>query len=131
MPINNSRKKEPPGKPTPLIGIVGPCGAGKSTLAEGLRQNGWRARAIAQEHSFVKDMWQRLTRPDILVFLQASCLVSAKRRQMQWSVTEWEEQQRRLTHARSRADFHLDTNSLSIEEVLDLVLEYLQDRGRS
>jgi cytidylate kinase len=131
MIINNSREKEPPRKSVPLIGIVGPCGAGKSTLAEGLRRNGWRARAIAQEHSFVKDMWQLLTRPNVLVFLQASCLVGAKRRQIQWSVTEWEEQQRRLTHARSHADFHLDTNSLSIEEVLELVLEYLQDRGRS
>ena len=112
-----------------MIGIVGPCGAGKSTLAEGLQRNGWRARAIVQEHSFVKDMWQRLTRPDVLIFLQASCPVGAKRRQMQWTESEWEEQQRRLAHALAHADYHLDTDSLGIQEVLDLVLGFLQERG--
>ena len=59
----------------PLIGIVGPCGAGKTTLAQGLRGKGYRARAIVQEHSYVQDMWQRITKPDILIFLQASCTV--------------------------------------------------------
>jgi cytidylate kinase len=112
-----------------LIGIVGPCGAGKSTLAGGLQRNGYRARAIVQEHSFVEDMWQRLTKPDVLIFLQASCSVGGKRRQMQWTESEWDEQQRRLEHAREHADFHLDTDSLSIEEVLTLVLGFLQDRG--
>jgi cytidylate kinase len=121
--------KEPPGKLQPLIGIVGPCGAGKTTLAEGLQRNGYRARAIVQEHSFVKDMWQRLTMPDVLIFLQASCSVGGERRQMKWTESEWEEQQGRLAHAREHADFHLDTDSLGIEEVLNLVLGFLQDRG--
>jgi cytidylate kinase len=109
-----------------LIGIVGPCGAGKTTLANGLQQNGWQARAIAQEHSYVKDMWQRLTRPNVLVFLQASCLVGAKRRHLNWTESEWDEQQRRLTHARLHADFYLDTDNLGIEEVLSRVLVFLQ-----
>jgi deoxyadenosine/deoxycytidine kinase len=121
--------KEPPGKLQPLIGIVGPCGAGKTTLAEGLQRNGYRARAIVQEHSFVKDMWQRLTMPDVLIFLQASCSVGGERRQMKWTESEWEEQQRRLAHAKEHADFYLNTDSLGIVEVLDLVLEFLQNRG--
>jgi ABC-type glutathione transport system ATPase component len=125
----NPFTKEPPVDIKPLIGIVGPCGAGKSTLAEGLKRNGLLARAIAQEHSYVQDMWQRLTRPIILVFLQASCSVGGKRRQMQWTESEWEEQQRRLNHARAHADFLLDTDSLGIDKVLGLVLEFLQDRG--
>jgi DNA repair exonuclease SbcCD ATPase subunit len=112
-----------------LIGIVGPCGAGKSTLAEGLRMKGLYARTIAQEHSFVQDMWQRLTSPAILVYLQASCLVGGQRRQMRWTLSEWEEQQRRLTHARAHADFFVDTDLLGISEVLDLVLEFLQEQG--
>ena len=33
------------------IAIVGPCGAGKSTLAEVLIGHGYPARQIAQEHS--------------------------------------------------------------------------------
>lgn len=121
--------KEPPGKLQPLIGIVGPCGAGKTTLAEGLQRNGYRARAIVQEHSFVKDMWQRLTMPDVLIFLQASCSVGGERRQMKWTESEWEEQLRRLAHAKEHADFYLNTDSLGIVEVLDLILEFLQNRG--
>jgi len=100
--------------PSPLVGIVGPCGAGKTTLAFGLSRNGFRARAIAQEHSFVKDMWQRMTNPAILVFLQVSCSVAADRRQMKWTEIEWLEQQRRLTHARTHADYYLETVSLGI-----------------
>jgi cytidylate kinase len=121
--------KVSPAEFKPLIGIVGPCGAGKSTLAEGLLRNGWRARAIVQEHSYVKDMWQRLTKPDILIFLQASCSTGAQRRHLNWTEPEWEEQQRRLDHARVHADFHLETDSLGIKGVLDLVLKFLQDRN--
>ena len=117
-----------PEKFTPLIGIVGPCGAGKTTLVEGLQRNGWHARAIAQEHSYVKDMWQRMTRPDVLVFLQASCLVGGERLRMVWTDSEWEEQQRRLIHARQHANFTLDTDSLGIGEVLDSILAFLKDR---
>jgi hypothetical protein len=128
MTKTNPKEEDSPGNLHPLIGIVGPCGAGKTTLAEGLHRNGYRARAIAQEHSFVKDMWQRLTRPDVLFFLQASRLVGGERRQMKWTEAEWEEQQRRLAYAREHADFFLNTDSLSIEEVLNFALEHLQNR---
>ena len=53
-----------------LIGIVGPCAAGKSTLVADLAKHGYRTRHIAQEHSHVKDMWQRLTNPDLLIFFR-------------------------------------------------------------
>jgi thymidylate kinase len=115
-------------KPAPLIAIVGPCGAGKTTLAEGLRRKGYRARAIVQEHSYVQDMWQRISKPDVLIFLQASCSVGGKRRKLNWTETEWKEQQRRLTHAYEHADFSLNTDSLGIGEVLDLVVEFLNNR---
>ncbi len=121
--------KGSPGKLKPLIGIVGPCGAGKTSLAEGLHRKGYRARAIAQEHSFIKDMWQRMTKPDVLVFLQGSCSVGGERRQMKWTESEWKEQQRRLAHAYEHADFYLNTDSLGIADVLDLVLVFLQKQG--
>ena len=110
----------------PLIGIVGPCGSGKTTLTEALDSLGYPARHIAQEHSYVKDMWKRITNPDLLVFLQVSYAVSQQRRSMNWTEAEYNEQQRRLSHARERADLYLDTDSLSIEEVLEQVLAFIK-----
>jgi thymidylate kinase len=115
--------------PAPLIGIVGPCGAGKTTLAEGLKRSGLRARAIVQEHSYVPAMWQRLAKPDVLIFLQVSRSVGGVRRNMDWTEAEWEEQQRRLAHARQHADFFLDTDPLSIAQVLESVLTFLETRS--
>jgi cytidylate kinase len=121
--------EEPASKAGPLIGVVGPCGSGKSTLCTGLTRLGYRSRHIAQEHSYVKDMWQRLTRPDILVFLDASHQTTCQRRKLDWTEAEWEEQQRRLSHARANAGLYLDTDGLSIEEVLDRVVAYVGNRG--
>jgi deoxyadenosine/deoxycytidine kinase len=115
-------------KQAQLIGIVGPCGAGKTTLAEGLRSRGFRARAVVQEHSYVQDMWQRITKPDVLIFLQASCQVGGKRRKLNWTESEWEEQQRRLNHAHEHADLVVNTDPLGISEVLELVLGFLSSR---
>jgi thymidylate kinase len=109
-----------------LIGVVGPCGAGKSTLIEALDTLGYSTRHIAQEHSYVKDMWQRITNPDILIFLQVSYEVSQKRRPMNWSESEYDEQQRRLIHAREHADLLIETDDLSIQGVLDQVLAFIE-----
>ncbi|HUH98473.1 MAG TPA: hypothetical protein VLZ89_14000, partial [Anaerolineales bacterium] len=65
-----------------LIGVVGPCGSGKSTLIAGLEREGWRCRHIAQEHSYVPYMWQRITHPDLLIYLQASFEISTRRRKL-------------------------------------------------
>jgi deoxyadenosine/deoxycytidine kinase len=109
----------------PLIGVVGPCGAGKSSLVAGLTELGYRTRHIAQEHSYVKDMWQRLTNPDILVFLDASWPTTCKRRNLNWTEAEWQEQERRLRHAREHADIYLDTDNMTIEEVLARVIGFI------
>ncbi len=111
-----------------MIGITGPCGAGKSTLARGLQKCGYQARAIVQEHSYVPDMWQRLTKPDILIYLQASCQAGKIRRRLNWTEAEWEEQQRRLAHAREHADLSLDTERLGIEQVLEVVVKFLEKK---
>ena len=47
---------------TLLIGIVGPCSSGKSTLAKRLRVLGYEVREIRQEHSGEPTMW--LLRPN-------------------------------------------------------------------
>ena len=108
-----------------LIGIAGPCGSGKSTLAARLAQRGLRGRAIAQEHSFVPAMWQLLTRPDRLVFLDASFEICTRRRQLNWEVWEYEEQLRRLEHASVHADLHVNTDRLTPDQVLQAVLDGL------
>jgi cytidylate kinase len=118
---------EPERRPKPVIGLVGPCGSGKSTLASGLRRYGWTVRHIAQEHSFVKEMWRRLANPDILIFLQASFTVSTRRRRLNWTEADFAEQQRRLAHALQHADLVVDTDALGIDQVLEQVLGYLRD----
>ena len=109
----------------PLIGITGACGSGKTTLAARLAQHGLRSRAIAQEHSFVPAMWQRLTHPDVLVFLDASFETCTRRRQLNWEPWEYQEQLRRLEHAAQHADLHVDTDRLTPEQVLQAVLDGL------
>lgn len=112
-----------------LIGILGPCAAGKSTLIAGLEARGYNARHIAQEHSYVPDMWQRLTRPDLLVYLDVSYPVSLQRREMNWTQAEFEVQVQRLKHARHNADLYLDTSELSIPDVLSRVVQFIEENS--
>ncbi len=71
-------------------------------------------------------MWKRITNPDMLIFLQVSYLVSQQRRPMNWSEAEYEEQQRRLSHARENADLIIETDNLDIKEVLERVLAFIK-----
>lgn len=114
----------------PLIGLVGPCGAGKSTLAARLRARGYRVKHIAQEHSFVRDMWKRLVNPDVLIFLDASYAVTNARRKLGWSEADYQEQHRRLAHARQHADLYLFTDAMSVDEVEAQILDFLAARSR-
>jgi len=116
MPISSDR---------PLVGIVGPCTSGKSTLQRGLLEMGITARNIAQEHSFVPDMWQRITNPRHLVFLDVSYQASFLRKQLNWSEAEYLEQHRRLAHARRFAEYYLMTDNLSIDSVKKQVIDFL------
>ena len=110
----------------PLVGVVGPCGSGKSTLIRGLEQYGYACRHIAQEHSYVQAMWQRIAKPDILIFLDASFPVSTARRQLTWQKQDHEEQYRRLAHARENANIVIDTDHLTPAQVLQKALDFLQ-----
>ncbi len=116
---------EPPSYQS-LIGVVGPCGSGKSTLIAGLEKYGYRCRHIAQEHSYVQAMWQKIAKPDILIYLDASFSASTARRQLNWQKKDHEEQLHRLAHARDHANLFIDTNDLTPEQVLQKALEYLQ-----
>jgi deoxyadenosine/deoxycytidine kinase len=114
--------------PSLLIGVVGPCGSGKSTLIAGLEQYGYRCRHIAQEHSYVPRMWQVITKPDVLIFLESSFENSTNRRKLNWTIAEYEEQLHRLAHAREHADIVIDTNIIDENGVLRRALEFLKER---
>jgi deoxyadenosine/deoxycytidine kinase len=111
--------------PTGGIVIVGPCAAGKTTLARGLQAHGLPARQIAQEHSYVPDMWLRLSRPDILVFIDASYERCTQRKALNWTLAEYQEQHRRLAHAREHCHIYIDSDDLTPEEVLAAAIKGL------
>jgi deoxyadenosine/deoxycytidine kinase len=108
------------------IGLVGVCGSGKTTLTNGLRPYNFNVRQIAQEHSYVPDMWQRLANPDVLIFLEVSYPITKQRKPFNWSEKEYQEQLHRLRHANKHADLHINTDDLTPEDVRQTVLEFLQ-----
>lgn len=112
-----------------VVGVVGPCGAGKSTLIAGLRGRGIQGRHIAQEHSHVPYMWQRILNPDVLIYLHASFPICTQRRKLNWIEADYVEQLRRLEHARGHADLVIDTDGLPAEAVLAEAVAFLKDKG--
>jgi thymidylate kinase len=74
----------------------------------------------------VPDMWKRLTDPDILIYLDVSYQRSLQRQAMDWTEKEFNEQLRRLQHAKEHSDIFLNTDYLTPSEVLEKVLKYLQ-----
>jgi hypothetical protein len=97
-------------------------------LARSLQERGLDARQIVQEHSFVPEMWQLITRPDVLIFLDASHSVCNQRKQLGWTPAEHAEQLRRLAHARDHSDLYIQTDALTPEEVLTQVWDHLSAR---
>lgn len=120
---------EPPSSSL-LIGVVGPCGSGKSILIANLENHGYNCRHIAQEHSYVQAMWQIITKPDILIYLHASFPVSTVRRKLNWHEKDHTEQLRRLSHAREHAHIIINTDDLTPDQVLQKALDYLSERNK-
>lgn len=109
------------------IAIVGPCASGKSTLVAALRAAGYDARHVAQEHSYVPAMWLRVTRPDVLIYLDANDQTVRARRPYTLETPHWlDDERRRLTHALAHCDLYLPTDDLSAAEVQDRVLGFLE-----
>ena len=111
-----------------LIGIVGPCSAGKSTLIRKLQRKGYICRHIAQEHSYVPQMWQKIVNPLVLIYLDVSYEVSIQRRLLNLTTAEFDEQKKRLRHAYQNADIYIFTDPLSPEEVFAEVLASFEDQ---
>jgi deoxyadenosine/deoxycytidine kinase len=118
--IQTVRRTAPDSRP--LIAIVGPCASGKSLLVQALRERGYNAREVAQEHSYVPDMWQQITQPDTLIYLDVSWEIARQRRPTDAGEHWWIEQAHRLRHARQYADLYIRTDDLTPQEILDEVL---------
>ncbi|MGD8813186.1 MAG: hypothetical protein PVI78_01775 [Anaerolineales bacterium] len=108
------------------IAIVGPCGAGKSTLADGLTSRHFDAHQIAQEHSYVPNMWKLVSKPDILIYLDATFESCNRRKQLDWGPKDHAEQIRRLCHAREHCQIYIPTDGLTPEEILTNALQALE-----
>lgn len=107
--------------------MVGVCASGKTTLASALRQFGIDAVDVAQEHSDVPHMWQTVTRPDALIFLEASDETVEARQRARGTVQFLADQRRRLAHARAHAHLVLNVDAISPEEVLARTLARLEE----
>ena len=109
-----------------LIAVVGPCASGKSLLVQALRVRGYNAREVLQEHSYVPTMWQRITQPDLLVYLDVSWEVARHRRPIDARADWWDELSKRLHHARQHADLYIHTDEIAPQEVLNKTLAFLR-----
>lgn len=108
------------------VAVVGPCVSGKSELVRALRAAGYEARHVAQEHSYVPAMWQQISRPDLLIYLDVDySTAKARRPRITWGPERLVEQGERLAHARQHCDLYLDTSSLTLEEIREGALALL------
>jgi len=107
------------------IGLVGPCKSGKSELKHALQEHGFVVRHIAQEHSFAPKMWKTIGKPDVLIYLDVSFENTVIRGKLNWNQADYNAQLKRLENARSHADLYIDTNKLSVEQVIDTALEFI------
>jgi hypothetical protein len=110
----------------PRVAVVGPCAAGKSTLVAALREHGYDAHAVGQEHSGVPYLWC-LGEPDLLIFLDVDIATTGRRRDSVWPADLYETQQTRLANARQHADLYLDTSPLTAREVAERAILFLDE----
>lgn len=110
------------------IAVVGPCASGKSTLVGALQKMGYKVHHVAQEHSYVPYMWQHITKPDVLIYLDLDYdTMKARRPHNCGPPRALVEQHKRLSHARQHCHLYLDTTSLSPAQVQAQVLNFLQN----
>lgn len=106
--------------------LVGVCASGKTTIRRRLRERGITAKAIAQEHSRVADLYKR--NGQFVVVLVASWQTVHRRRDLSWDrqfyLTEW----RRLTAARNDAVLVIHTDLLTPDEVADRIAGWYDQR---
>lgn len=113
-----------------LIGVVGNCAAGKTTLVRGLVKLGYRAINIPQEHSVSPRFWRRL-KVNYLVMLSCT-LASAKQRRtdIAWGQDRLDAQATKLADAQANCQLNLPTDHLDIHQVLEIVVLTVEQSRR-
>jgi hypothetical protein len=72
-------------------------------------------------------MWQRIGRPDVLIYLDVNYeTIKARRPHLDFRPEDLAEQNRRLAHARQHCHLYLDTSKLSIAQVQNQTSLFLQ-----
>jgi len=114
----------------PIIKVVGVSASGKSTLVKHLRQVGYNARPVSQEHSHIPTLWQQFDRPSLLIYLDIDLAAQRQRRpDVSWDEAARTVEQMRLADARANADITINTAHVNAATVFKLALAYLENRG--
>ncbi|HLU36288.1 MAG TPA: hypothetical protein VKZ61_10985 [Thermomicrobiales bacterium] len=109
------------------IVVVGPCASGKTTLVDALKERGYDARVVAQEHSIIRDLWKKRD-PDVVIALDLDLQKVRERRSPTWSAEIYEVQHERLRDAFAAADLTIDTGKHDIDAALRMTLDLLEGK---
>lgn len=107
------------------IAVVGTCASGKSSVAAALRARGHEAYSVAQEHSAIPRLWAHLS-PDRVVYLAVGLdTLRLRRNDDSWPEWIYHLQLERLASAFQHADVVVDTDSNTIDQVVDEIVTSL------
>lgn len=111
----------------PLIKVVGVSASGKSTLVAVLRELGYNARPVSQEHSDVAELWKQFGFPRILIYLDNELESQRSRRpDVEWDDANLALEHDRLRSARDNADLRINTATLAPDQVREVVVAFLE-----
>jgi hypothetical protein len=108
-----------------LIGVVGNCVSGKTTLVAGLKEKGYQAVNIPQEHSVTPRFWRKFN-VDFLVMLSCTLATAQTRRKIPWGQVRLDRQAAILADARANCQLYLPTDDFTIPEVLEQVIQAVE-----
>jgi hypothetical protein len=110
--------------------VVGISAAGKSTLVQALRQLGYDAKPISQEHSYIPTLWRQFSLAHLLLFLDNDLAGQRRRRpDVTWTADELAAEQTMLADAREHADLRINTAELTAEQVVAIAVAFLESRA--
>ena len=107
------------------IAVVGVCASGKTTLVKGLKDAGYGAYNVAQEHSGIHNFWNK-HHPDILVMIDATLPAIKRRRRVYWDQERLDVQHKRLADAKAHANLFIQTDAYNADEVREQVIDYIE-----